>query len=75
MTEDFPPEPDSGDDSILDTISPVAYLGVEHSVLGKRWCARLADESVAAAIARGHGLPAIVCRVLEIGRASCRERV
>jgi len=60
----FPPEPDSGDASTLDTISPAAYLGVEHSLLGKRWRARLADESVAAAIARAHGLPAIVCRVL-----------
>ena len=60
----FAPAPDSGDASSLDTITPAAFLGVERSVLGKRWRARLADESLAAAIGRACGLPEIVCRVL-----------
>ena len=48
----------------MDTIFPAAFLGVERSVLGKRWRARLTDESAVAALARAHGLPEIVCRML-----------
>lgn len=33
-------------------------------MLGKRWRARLTDEPAAAAIARDHALPEIVCRIL-----------
>ena len=48
----------------MDTIAPAAFLGVERSALGKRWRARLADEALAAALVRAHGLPEIEGRVL-----------
>lgn len=41
-----------------------AFLGVERSVTGRRWAARLADERAALAIAQRHGLPDAVCRLL-----------
>jgi single-stranded-DNA-specific exonuclease len=41
-----------------------AFLGVERSLTGRRWAARLADERAALAIAQRHGLPDAVCRLL-----------
>ena len=41
-----------------------AFLGVERSLTGRRWAARLADERVALAIAQRHGLPDAICRLL-----------
>lgn len=41
-----------------------AFLGVERSLTGRRWAARLADERVALAMAQRHGLPDAVCRLL-----------
>lgn len=41
-----------------------AFLGVERSLTGRRWAARLADERTALAIAQRHGLPDAVSRLL-----------
>jgi single-stranded-DNA-specific exonuclease len=41
-----------------------AFLGVEHSLTGRRWAARLADERTALAIGQRHGLPDAICRLL-----------
>ena len=41
-----------------------AFLGVERSLTGRRWAARLADERPALAIAQRHGLPDAVARLL-----------
>lgn len=41
-----------------------AFLGVERSLTGRRWAARLADERTALAIAQRHGLPEPVARLL-----------
>lgn len=41
-----------------------AFLGVERSLTGRRWAARLADERAALAIAQRHGLPDAICRLL-----------
>jgi single-stranded-DNA-specific exonuclease len=41
-----------------------AFLGVERSLTGRRWAARLADERVALAMAQRHGLPEAICRLL-----------
>ena len=41
-----------------------AFLGVERSLTGRRWAARLADERTALAIAQRHGLPDPVARLL-----------
>jgi len=43
---------------------PTAMLGVERSISGKRWRARLSDERVGLAIAQRTGLPEIVGRIL-----------
>ncbi len=48
-----------------DSRSPrAAFLGIEHSLTGRRWAARLGDERVAMAMAQRHGLPDAVCRLL-----------
>ena len=41
-----------------------AFLGIERSLTGRRWAARLADERTALAMAQRHGLPDAVCRLL-----------
>ena len=41
-----------------------AFLGVERSLTGRRWAARLADERTALAIGQRHGLPDAICRLL-----------
>lgn len=41
-----------------------AFLGVERSLTGRRWAARLAHERTALAIAQRHGLPEAVARLL-----------
>lgn len=41
-----------------------AFLGVERSLTGRRWAARLTDERAALAIAQRHGLPDAVARLL-----------
>ena len=41
-----------------------AFLGVERSLTGRRWAARLGDERLALAIAQRHGLPDAVSRLL-----------
>jgi len=41
-----------------------AFLGVERSLTGRRWAARLADERAALAMAQRHGLPDAVARLL-----------
>ena len=41
-----------------------AFLGIEHSLTGRRWAARLGDERLALAIAQRHGLPDAVSRLL-----------
>src|SRR6185312_7142081 len=41
-----------------------AFLGIEKSVTGRRWAARLADERLAQAMAQRHGLPDSICRLL-----------
>jgi single-stranded-DNA-specific exonuclease len=43
---------------------PAAVLGVERSISGKRWRARLNDERLGLAIAQRTGLPEIVGRIL-----------
>jgi single-stranded-DNA-specific exonuclease len=51
-------------DADVDMHMPSAFLGVDHSVCGKRWRAPLADDLAATALARQHGLPEIVARLL-----------
>ena len=41
-----------------------AFLGIERSLTGRRWAARLADERIALAIGQRHGLPDAICRLL-----------
>ena len=41
-----------------------AFLGIEHSLTGRRWAERLGDERVALAMAQRHGLPDAICRLL-----------
>src|SRR5215218_1407973 len=41
-----------------------AFLGIERSLTGRRWAARLADERMALAMAQRHGLPDAVARLL-----------
>jgi single-stranded-DNA-specific exonuclease len=41
-----------------------AFLGIEQSLTGRRWAARLGDERLALAIAQRHGLPDAVSRLL-----------
>src|SRR5262245_61954455 len=41
-----------------------AFLGVERSLTGRRWAARLGDERAALAMAQRHGLPDAICRLL-----------
>ena len=41
-----------------------AFLGVERSLTGRRWAARLGDERLALAIAQRHGLPDAISRLL-----------
>jgi single-stranded-DNA-specific exonuclease len=41
-----------------------AFLGVERSLTGRRWAARLSDERIALAIGQRHGLPDAICRLL-----------
>jgi single-stranded-DNA-specific exonuclease len=41
-----------------------AFLGIEQSLTGRRWAARLGDERAALAIAQRHGLPDAVARLL-----------
>ena len=53
-----------------------AFLGVEHSLTGKRWATRLGDERQALAIAQRHGLPDAICRLLaarEVGLDSVAD--
>jgi single-stranded-DNA-specific exonuclease len=45
-------------------VERAAFLGVERSLTGRRWAARLADERTALAIAQRHGLPDAVARLL-----------
>ncbi len=48
----------------MDRGERAAFLGVERSLTGRRWAARLADERTALAIAQRHGLPDAVARLL-----------
>src|SRR6188508_3410274 len=41
-----------------------AFLGIEHSLTGRRWAERLGDERLAIAMAQRHGLPDAICRLL-----------
>ena len=41
-----------------------AFLGIERSLTGRRWAARLGDERMALAMAQRHGLPDAICRLL-----------
>jgi single-stranded-DNA-specific exonuclease len=41
-----------------------AFLGIERSLTGRRWAARLGDERTALAMAQRHGLPDAICRLL-----------
>ena len=54
--------------SMLENADPVsrAFLGVERSVTGQRWVARLdqAGENRALAMSQNHGLPDLISRVL-----------
>src|SRR5579864_5106591 len=55
------------DDSGVDGSQPLAFLGVERSIGGRRWRARVAfpdSEAAVAAMAQGLGLPEIVARLL-----------
>lgn len=46
------------------TEAAAAFLGVERSLAGQRWRARLEDERAALTIAQRHGLPEVVGRAL-----------
>ena len=41
-----------------------AFLGIEHSLTGRRWAERLGDERAALAMAQRHGLPDAISRLL-----------
>ena len=41
-----------------------AFLGIEHSLTGRRWATRLGDERAALAIAQRHSLPDAISRLL-----------
>ncbi|MFZ5781341.1 MAG: single-stranded-DNA-specific exonuclease RecJ [Pseudomonadota bacterium] len=41
-----------------------AFLGIERSLTGRRWAARLGDDRLALAMAQRHGLPDAICRLL-----------
>jgi single-stranded-DNA-specific exonuclease len=45
-------------------VERAAFLGIERSLTGRRWAARLADDRVALAMAQRHALPDAVCRLL-----------
>lgn len=45
-------------------VERAAFLGIERSLTGRRWAARLADERAALAMAQRHGLPDAICRLL-----------
>src|SRR5262245_38675473 len=45
-------------------VERAAFLGIERSLTGRRWAARLADERIALAMAQRHGLPDAICRLL-----------
>src|ERR1700750_3010808 len=45
-------------------VERAAFLGIERSLTGRRWAARLADERTALAMAQRHGLPDAICRLL-----------
>ena len=45
-------------------VARAAFLGIESSLTGRRWAARLADERIAMAMAQRHGLPEAICRLL-----------
>ena len=45
-------------------IERAAFLGIERSLTGRRWAARLADERTALAMSQRHGLPDAICRLL-----------
>ncbi len=49
---------------LLDTDGPIAVLGVERSLTGRRWVARPHSERDALALSQRHALPEIVGRVL-----------
>jgi single-stranded-DNA-specific exonuclease len=48
----------------MDRQERAAFLGVERSLTGRRWAARLADERMALAIAQRHGLADPIARLL-----------
>jgi single-stranded-DNA-specific exonuclease len=54
-------------------LSGTAFLGVEHSLCGKRWRQRPADQRLALAFAQRHGLPEIVGRVLAARGVAAEE--
>jgi single-stranded-DNA-specific exonuclease len=45
-------------------VERAAFLGIERSLTGRRWAARLGDERTALAMAQRHGLPDAICRLL-----------
>lgn len=45
-------------------VARAAFLGIERSLTGRRWAARLGDERLALAMAQRHGLPDAICRLL-----------
>lgn len=47
-----------------DTPRPTNFLGVEHSLTGRRWEIRSGDDRVALALSQRHGLPEVIGRVL-----------
>ena len=51
-----------------------AFLGIERSLTGRRWAARLADERMALAMAQRHGLPDAICRLAGGARGRSRRR-
>ena len=68
--------------SALPVEAPQAFLGVSQSATGKLWRDRLDIRGAARALAivQRYQLPEMLARVIagrdvEIGRASCRERV
>jgi single-stranded-DNA-specific exonuclease len=52
------------DDGAVDDPQPAAFLGVERSVLGRRWRSRAVDDGAAASLAARLELPEIVARLL-----------
>ncbi len=51
-------------DRMPDTEQGRPYLGVSHSVSGRRWALRTYDDRTALAMGQAHGLPDVVARVL-----------